>query len=748
MKRSFAASRPAAYLLPTLAAVCLSLAGARPAAAQLNWDLYRIGAVPTSEAPNLDGFLTESSWERAGLIEDFIQQEPDEGAPASEVTEVRILYDAQNLYFGVRAFDSSPQGVTATEMRRDSDRILREDNFQIILDTFKDSRSAYMFVTNPLGAKLDQQIANEGEGGLPGGGNFGFGISSNVNRDWDGVWHVVARRTDDGWVAEIAIPMVTLRFPNTSVQSWGMNLMRNIGRKNEQSFWAPIPQAYTLTRVSMAGSLNGMQSLSRGLDLRVTPFLTGGASSVLDAGVETDDFERDVGFDVKYGLSAGMNLDLTVNTDFAQVEVDDEQVNLTRFPLFFPEKRDFFLENAGLFNGGSATVFNRLADLFFSRRIGLSSSGDAIPIVGGARVSGKVGRNDIAAMNVTTDDAFGQNGENFFVGRYSRNFWSRSRVGGILINKDEIGGTHYNRTYALDATIAPLEPLTVTGFVGRTETPGLSGDDLGSYVNGTWLDTKWRVYAEFADFEDNFNPEVGFLPRPGITMYKAHLERNPRPNWGGIRVLSPMINYTHYNDQTGRKVTSRWHFMNGTRFDNGAFFNVMYNLHFDRLDDVFRVGGVDIPAGGYTFGELNVSFTSNPARRAYYNLSYSPQDYYDGTRTDRSVTLGVRVTDRLSTEGRYSRNDVDLMNGSFDVDLASLRVDFAVSPTMTLRSITQYNSQSEQLGTSVRFRWTYSPGSDLYVTYDEIQRDPTDPTGLTEFRDRRLIVKATYLLSR
>ena len=687
--------------------------------------------------------LDDEIWALAGLIEDFVQQEPNEGAPSSERTEVRLVYDAETLYIGVRAYDRDASAITATEMRRDSERILQEDNFQIILDTFKDSRSGYMFVTNPLGAKLDQQVFNEGEGGIA-----GFGNSSNINRDWDGVWHVAASRDGEGWVAEIAIPLVTLRFPAVEAQSWGFNLMRNIGRRNEQAYWAPVPQAYTLTRVSYAGSLNGMESLNRGLDLRVTPFVTSGASRVLETGAENDSFEREAGLDVKYGITAGLNLDLTYNTDFAQVEVDDEQVNLTRFALFFPEKRDFFLENSGQFAIGSANAFNRVADLFFSRRIGLSSTGESVPIIGGARLSGKVGRNDIAVMNVRTDNAFERNGENFFVSRYSRNLFSRSRVGGMVIAKDEVGGAHYNRTYAADMNLAPHPALTIQGFVAKTETPEIDADDMGSYINATWLDRDWRIYAEYADIEDDFNPEVGFLPRRGFAMYRAHLERNPRPSWLGIRVLSPMVNYTLYNDQTGRKESSRWHFMNGTRFDNGAYLNVWYNRHYERLEAPFTLGGVEIPVGEYHFGEFRFMFTSNPARRVYYTLNLAPQGFYGGTRLDRSVTVGARLTDQLSAEGRYSRNDVDLPFGDFEVDLGSLRVDLALSPTMSLRSVTQYNSQSEQFGTSMRFRWEYSPGSDIFLTYDEVRRDPFDPTGLLEYRDRRLLIKATYLLSR
>jgi hypothetical protein len=719
---------------------------AAPISAQDSSQAPNVAAVFVEQSPVIDGSLDEAVWSDAVLLGAFTQQEPDEGAPVSERTEVRLMYNQNALYVGVHAFDSSPGGITATEMRRDSDRILSEDNFQIILDTFQDSRSGYMFVTNPLGAQLDQQVFNEGEGGVPGR------PTPNINRDWDGVWHAAAQETPDGWVAEIAIPWVTLRFPESESQQWGMNLMRNIGGRNEQAFWAPIPKPYQLAKVSFAGTLSGMSSLARGSDLRVTPFLTSGASRVGDAGAVDDSFQRDMGIDVKYGLTASINLDVTVNTDFAQAEVDDEQVNLTRFPLFFPEKRDFFLENAGQFKVGSATAFNRLAELFFSRRIGLSATGDQVPILAGGRVTGKVGRNDISVLNVQTNDAFGQSAENFLVTRYSRHFSSRSRVGGLFINKSETDGDHFNRTFAIDMALVPNDALTVTGFIAKTETPGMTEGQTASYLNATWLDQAWRIYGEVADLGDNFNPEVGFLPRRGIRMSKLHFERDPRPDLLGIRVMNPMVNVTYITDQQNRLVSRRLHYMVGATFDNGAYLNVMHNDHYERLEQPFVVrDGVSVAPGPYSFGEWRLQFNSNPARSVYYQLTYSPQDFYDGVRTDKNLVLGARVSSKLSAEASYARNDIELPAQAFGVELGSLRIDYAVSPTMTLRTVTQYNSSTEQWSTSARFRYTYRPGSDVYLVYDELRRDLDAPTGLgalSEYRDRRLIFKVSHLLTR
>jgi hypothetical protein len=700
-----------------------------------------IPAVRVTEGPEIDGSLDDAVWAEAPAIGDFTQQEPNEGEPATERTEVRILHDGSNLYFAVHAFDSAPDQVVATEMRRDGEQILEEDSFQLILDTFKDSRSAYMFVVSPLGAQLDQQVADEG-------GRDRRASGGAINRDWDGVWSVSAERTSDGWVAEIAIPLVNLRFPEAEPQDWGVNFMRNIARKNEQAFWAPIPVEYALTRVSLAGTLSGMESLSRGRDLRIKPYVSGGLRHQLDDGVTDDTSQSDYGVDLKYGVTASLNLDVTILTDFAQAEVDNEQVNLTRFPLFFPEKREFFLENAGLFAVGTPSSTGRIADLFFSRRIGITSDGN-VPILGGARLTGKVGRNNIAVMDLQTDDAFGEEGENFLVTRYSRDVLERSQVGGLFINKAS-GDGRFNRTYAADMTLALTPAFTFEGFVAGTETTDVSGDNLGFHARAGYLDQSWRTYAEYSDFDDNFNPEVGFVPRVGMKRSKFHIEYNPRPGILGIRMMSPMNYILLITDQTGRLVSRHHHNMIGTNFENGASFTVQYNRYFERLDDPFRVSGVTVDAGDYDFWDWQFSFNSNSARRISYNASYSPQKFWDGDRTDFSAGFGVRVTSQLATSARFSRSDVDLPGGDFKADIGSMQLDYAFSPNMSLRTLTQYNSSSEQWSTSARFRYIYRPGSDIYIVYDDVRRDledlPTTPF-VEEYQDRRLIIKMTYLLS-
>ena len=713
---------------------------------------YRVEPRRVETAPRIDGSLDEEMWLSAATIDTFVQQEPAEGAPATERTVVRLIYDANALYIGVQAFDTEPDGVIATEMRRDSPRLFDEDNFQVIFDTFHDRRSGYMFVTSPLGAKLEQQVSEEGEGGFRGNN------SSNINVNWDGVWDVVSRRTREGWVAEIAIPMVTLRFPRAEQQVWGVNFMRNIRRKNEQVFWAPISKEYTLTRVSQAGTLTGIGNVSRGMDLRVTPYLlSGGRQDRVATRLDGSGF-GDVGVDVKYGVASGLNLDLTLNTDFAQVEVDEQQVNLTRFALFFPEKRDFFLENAGMFNAGAQSGgFGRLADLFFTRRIGLSDNGQPVPIVGGARLSGKVDRHNIAVMNITTQEAFGNPGENFFVGRYSRDILARSKVGAIVINKEAIGqspagSAHYNRTFAADTTLAVHPNFVINGFVAKTQSPGISTGDMATYARGTWLSPAYHFYGEYIDLQDNFNAEVGFIPRVGIRTSKFHGEWNPRPGTWNIRMFDPMWNITYTTDQNNRLLTRRIHNMLGTYFENGSSVVIFYNDHFEQLDIPFDIrSDVTIPPGTYRFGEWVFSYTTDPSRRLFGQVRYVPQTFFDGTRTDIQTTIGFRATSRIAAETQLSRSDVDLPGGAFVANLASLRLDLALSPQMTLRTLSQYDSTTHEISTSVRFNWIYSPGSDIYIAYDELRLDTPGVHGVYDtpwLRTRQLAVKMTYLLSR
>jgi hypothetical protein len=697
-----------------------------------------------TESPKIDGALDEAVWQTANPIDTFVQQEPREGQPATDRTEVRILYDKGHLFIGVHAYASEP--VVATEMRRDADRLFDEDNFQVILDTFHDSRNGYMFLTTPLGAKLEQQVFDEGEGG-------GRGTTANINRNWDGVWDAAARIVNDGWTAEISIPFSTVRFVPSDTQTWGVNFQRQIRRKNEAVFWSPIPKAYTLTRVSLVGELQGLSGISRGLDLRLKPFFVGGVHDVRATRTSrATDAIHDIGLDARYGVTAGLNLDLTLNTDFAQVEVDEQQVNLTRFGLFYPEKRDFFLENSNFFTMGTGSAFTSTqvqTDLFFSRRIGLSDSGTPIPMLGGARLAGKSGKNNVGVLDIQTDSAFGKPGDNFFVSRYSRDILKRSRVGALFINKDTLDGNpHFNRTMGVDANLAVSRNLQVNSYLAKTDTPGLDGKDMAFYGRVAYRDPRWNLWLNYLDVQDNFNAEAGFVQRTGIRTTKAYFGRTPRPKKGNVKLFEPMYVLTYITDQTNRMVGRQHHLMLGTTLRDDSFINVIFQETLDVLDKPFRIRPtVTIPVGSYQMNEWILTYNTSAGRRIYERLTVSPNQFYDGTRLGITAAAGVRASSRFSTELQYNRNDVKMPWGKFLVNLSTLRVDYTFSPRMTVRSLTQYNSSTKELSNNIRFNFIYRPGSDLYIVYNDLSQTGL-PADIFGKKDRQLVVKMTYLLQR
>ncbi|MEO8678787.1 MAG: DUF5916 domain-containing protein [Vicinamibacterales bacterium] len=717
---------------------------ARATAAQSSRERPAVRAVLATEAPKIDGTLDEAVWKTANVIDTFVQQEPNEGQPASDRTEVRVLYDSGHLYIGVHAFAN--EAVTATEMRRDADRLFDEDNFQVILDTFHDSRNGYMFLTTPLGAKLEQQIFDEGEGG-------GRGGTANINRNWDGVWDAAARIVSDGWTAEIEIPFSTVRFSPSDELTWGVNFERHIRRKNESALWSPIPKAYTLTRVSMAGELQGLRGLNLGWDLKLKPFVVGGGHYLQPTiGSKTTDAIHAIGLDARYGVTAGLNLDVTINTDFAQVEVDEQQVNLTRFGLFYPEKRDFFLENSNFFTMGTGSAFTSAqvqTDLFFSRRIGLSESGQPVPIRGGGRLAGKSGANNIGMLDIQTEDAFGKPGDNFFVGRYSRDVLKRSRVGAIFINKDSVTGSdHYNRTMGVDANLAVGRNLQVNSYLAKTATPGKDGRDMALFGRIAYRDPKWNVWLNYLDVQENFNAEAGFVQRTGIRTTKAYFGPTPRPKTGNIKLMEPMYVLTYITDQTNRLVGRQHHFMHGTTLRDDSFINVIFQQTLDVLDRPFRIQPtVVIPVGSYQMNEAMFTYNTSPGKRIYERLTWSPNQFYGGTRQTLTAAAGVRASSRFSTELQFNRNDVKMPWGNFLVNLTTMRVDYTFSPRMTIRSLTQYNTSTHEITNNIRYNFIHRPGSDLYVVYNDLSQTGL-PADIFGKKDRQLVVKATYLMQR
>ncbi len=497
-----------------------------------------VTAVRSTDQMVLDGRLDEPIWEAATPATGFYTLRPRPGEPSEAQTEVRIVYDDDNLYVGFISFDSDPTDNVV--VLREDFTSRETDGVSMVIDSLHDRRSAYQFGTNPAGAKRESHITNNGQ----------------YNNDWDSVWDVKVSVNDESWIAEFAIPFKTLRFSQSPTQEWGINLNRFVVRTNEQSFWSPIPVRYGMSRISQAGTLRGLEGIRQGRNLKVKPFAITGVTQIAGAdgaiGTTTD---YDGGVDLKYSLTPSLTLDATYRTDFAQVEVDQQQVNLTRFNLFFPEKRDFFLENAGTFSFGDT---GRGANLvpFFSRSIGLNS-GTPIPIVGGARVTGQVGQYDVGFLTMKTErfsddgrssgDARSLPSNDYLVARVKRNFSTSSWIGSMLTNRGSTEVGDYNRVYGADAHFQFYERLEFDSYLLRSDTPGTSGKDQARKFATAWRDDEWVVGAEYHEVQTNFNPEMGFIRRKDITQYSGNFSWRPLlPRSRTIRNLVFSTNLDYY----------------------------------------------------------------------------------------------------------------------------------------------------------------------------------------------------------
>ena len=447
--------------------VGFSLVATAVASAQIPVDRPVVHAAKMASDPVLDGrVLGESAWTDLVPVSGFWQVQPDDGERATQKTEVYVGYSDDALYIGVIAYDEDPDAILVTDSRRDSD-LADTDSFQVVLDGLRDGQNGFVFGTNPAGIEYDGQVTREGTGGVLGSGSGGF------NLNWDGSWDVATEISEIGWSAEMRIPFRTLRYGREEIQTWGVNFQRNIRRNNEISYWAPLSRQRNLYRVSEAGSMTGIvPPVQR--NLKISPYVLGSTASGGELAATENNSE--FGFDIKYSLTPSLTLDATYNTDFAQVEADEKQVNLDRFSLFFPEKRPFFLENAGQFAVGDAEA----VEMFFSRRIGISDDGDQLPIEGGIRVSGKIGNStNVGFLHMSSEAVAGiAPGNKFTVARLNQELPSRSAIGFIFVNRDGDGshlvspGMDENQTYAIDGRWGIGEDLILSAWAAQTSTPG------------------------------------------------------------------------------------------------------------------------------------------------------------------------------------------------------------------------------------------------------------------------------------
>lgn len=691
---------------------------------------------PAERPPTVDGKLDDPVWLTATPLTDFLQFEPFEGRPATERTEVRILYDAHALYVGAWLFDRDAAGIVQGEARRDVS-LDDMDALLLVFDTYHDRQNAFVFGTTPAGIEYDGQVTREGEGGFT-GTRQQAGSGGGLNLNWDGSWEVATSVGESGWFAEFRIPFATLRYGRSGPQTWGLNIARYVRRRNEQSFWMPIPRQYSLYRVSMAGTLQGIEAPAQ-RTMTVTPYVSSTAHRNFDTSTDTD-VSADAGGDLKLGVTPSVTLDLTVNTDFAQVEVDEQQVNLTRFRLFFPEKRPFFLENAGTFSVGTPEA----VELFFSRRIGIGGAGREVPIRGGGRVSGKAAGFTIGFLDIQTGSVDSVIADaNYGAVRMVRELPNRSQIGTLFttrVNTDSTGD--YGLTYGVDGRLGIGDRLTFDGYAARTETPGLTGGEHAFGVSGSYTTRNWSVGATFREIGESFNPELGFLDRTAYRFVSFRILRHLRtPSVPWFREFRPHISYREHFDLNGFSETRLIHIDSHFAFENGSFFQLpAVNLTREGLKEPFEIApGVVVPPGTYDNFEWGFAYNTNLSHPLSFEGRVTIGGFYTGHRKGALGTVNVRVGSTFIAGLRYSHDDVDLPQGAFETSLLGLRLSYAFTPRIYLQSLVQYNNQDDQFSGNFRLGWLGTAGTGLFVVYNEIQRT-VSPTGP---QDRALIVKFT-----
>ena len=688
-----------------------------------------------------------------------------EGQPVTQRTEVRVAYDGDALYVAAWLYDRDPSSMVFGQTLRDAS-LNDADAFVLVLDTYRDQQNGFVFGTTPAGIEYDGQVSGEGRGGGPGGGRQQRGSAGGFNLNWDGSWEVATSADGEGWYAEMRIPFSTLRYGDGGEQIWGLNFERRIRRNNEQSVWAPLPRQFNLYRVSLAGTL-ALDAPARRI-VTVSPFVLSDAFKDYTVASPETDFDGRYGGDAKIGINQSLTLDLTVNTDFAQAEVDDQQVNLTRFSLFFPEKRAFFLENAGTFSVGAS----RSSELFFSRRIGLVG-GREVPIQAGARLTGKVGDFQLGVLNIQTDELSvfdEETGEstlispsnNFGVLRAFREFGNRTQLGAILVTRLNTDDTDdYNLTYGVDGRLGIGQDLTLDGWLGLTDTPTPAGEDpvvstgpnngeYGFAGSASYVTRDWQASAGYRQIGSEFNPEVGFLNRRAYRHFNTRILRHVRTEsvpW--FREFRPHISWNQFWTLGGFSENYVVHVDNHFAFENGAFFQLPgFNFTGEGLEVPFEIReGIVIPAGSYD--NYDWEFRANTNRSAPLSLSggWSWGGFYSGSRFGPNATLAYRYQDRLTTSLRINYFDVDLPEGNFETAIYQLNGSYSFTPRLYVQANFQYNDDTENLGTNIRLGWLDTAGTGLFIVYNDTNhRGLFDRTGLIQGpQQRQLVIKYTRL---
>ena len=710
-----------------------------------------IRAVRLTAPIALDGRLDEAIYATVPPLSDFIQQEPQEGAAATEKTDVWVLFDDERVYFSFRCWESAPERLIANEMRRDNVNVYQNDHVAFVIDTFYDRRNGLEFLVNPLGGRMDGQITNE----------------RLYNGDWNPIWDVEVGRFDGGWTVETAIPFKSIRRRRGPLQVWGFNVRRVSVWKNEHSFLTRIPSSLGesgIFQMSRAAALVGLQAPPQSTNLDVKPFVVADLTSDHAADPPLSNAPGgSAGLDVKYGVTQNLVADLTVNTDFAQVEADEQQVNLTRFSLFFPEKREFFLENQGLFAFGGAGSgplggSGSTPVLFYSRRIGLHD-GHEVPIRAGGRLTGRAGRFSVGALNIRTGDVrFGAapgervRAANFTVLRVKRDLLRRSSIGGIVTRRATAGGGGaWSEAYGVDGTFAFFDDLTINTYWARTRTAERQQDEISYRAQLDYAGDRYGVQLERLVVGDHFDPQVGFLQREDFERSFGAFRFSPRPHaLAAIRKFLWEGRFDYFTDRAGVLETRIVQGLFGIQFENSDRFDATYTRSYEFLDRSFPIAsGVTIPVGGYGFQDVEVSYSLGRQRPLSGGLALQRGSFFNGEKTTVRFGLGgfgggrFELSQQLSVEPGFEVNRIALPAGRFTTRLVTARTTYTVTPLMFVSALLQYNSTNDSVGANVRLRWEYQPGSELFVVYNE-QRDTLTPR-FPRLENRALIVKFNRL---
>lgn len=726
-------SFPTALLLTALTFTAqTSLAQSTPDSVRPIGAQNEIRAIYAEVAPRIDGVLDDPIWADAHVVNDFVQLDPDEGEAPAHPSAMRIAYDEHHLYFGLSFYDAEPDLIRARNLERGGPNG-NDDMFWLLIDTYDDNRNAYLFETNVLGTQDDAIITDES--------------MSRSDWQWDGIYESEGRIAEDGWHVELAIPFKTIRFNNTEELTMGVALMRFLNRSGERSMWPYIPRRYSagIFQVSQYATLRGVRNVERGRNVLIKPYVIGGAQETRTDPVTNTyvtDTQQDLGVDVKWAVTSNVTVDATVNTDFAQVESDNVQLDLTRFNLFFPEKREFFLERAGLFQFGSG----RQTETFFSRRIGISND-----ILAGARVVGQFDNLSVGVMNLQTRANDLLDAANNTVARVRADVLGRTTLGAIVTNLEQ--GDRYNRAFGADVRKRFMGNSEVSAWYTRVADSQPDASDAAGAIEANIRQANWRIGAGYANVGRRFNPALGFVRRRDMKRYSASAGYEPQVNGRLVRSYSVSTSAELIDGQDNRKQSSDLNLNGSVRLRANDRLNASFGRNYERLDGSFFIRpDAEITAGEYVSNSVSVGFRTDNSKFLSANGSYGYADFFGGTRDRYQFTVGLRTGKYLNMETGISHSvfELPIQNGSFDATTLSMNINAAWSRKLFAKALVQYDNFSGNMQANIRIDWIHSPGADLFLVfntnYNFLDAEDQFDVRAATLNNRVGVAKLTYVI--